>query len=110
MTTRFASFPIARSSSPATIADTFSVDAPADDGTNTNLLAVAQDSTRAYAIVRNNSPYQIVYGYDDDPALNTEGVTLNPSDTAVLTNKGDIYIRCLNTTNDADVRVDIGKS
>ena len=104
----YASFPIARSSSPTQIANTTFVTAPKNDGTFTNVEAVPADVTRSYVIIRNNSPYQIVYGYEDINDLDVQGMVLNPSDSAVLTSKSAIYLRSLGVAQDANVRLDIG--
>ena len=109
MVTRFASFPIARSASPSVQGSTSNVQAPPNDGSNTNLLVDPIDSTRSYIIIRNNSADQIVYGYSDLANLDVDGMVLNPSDSAVLTVKGNpIYIRSLNVVNATDVRIDKG--
>lgn len=120
MDTKFASFPIARSSSPSNVSNTFSVTAPTSVGTggvpaanvtaNGNLLVLDSDPTRAYAILRNNSSFQIAYGYNDSIDLINEGMVLNPSDTAVLDGKGQIYIKGTNDTQPSNVRVDVGES
>jgi hypothetical protein len=110
MTVKYASFPNARSASPASQALTFAANAPANDGSGTNLLLLAVDNSRSYAIVRNNSPYQVVYGYEDRPDLDSEGEVLNPSDSVVITNKKAVYVRSLSSSQQSNIRVDEGLS
>jgi hypothetical protein len=106
--TRLASFSLVRAASASVNGETFNVVAPKNDGTNTNLEVDPAESSRTYLLIRNNSPYQIVYGYVDAANLDVIGVVLNPSDTAILTVSDALYIRSLSVTNNADVRVDKG--